>query len=131
MNIESTRGSVEGPARYGSCFSTAAVSVEALEVAEHAGVSWGLVLCLGLIPLVQVIVECHKTLHCLQKCGSDSYIICWGNDVPLGRTTLTEEGKSKSRSTSIRILAYKSRVIYAVGLSQWIGFLIMLAILDR
>jgi hypothetical protein len=67
MNIGSTRGSTEGPARYGSYFPIAAVSAEGLEVAEHAGVSCGLVLYLGLIPLVQVIVECPKTLHCLQK----------------------------------------------------------------
>jgi hypothetical protein len=51
--------------------------------------------------------------------------------VPLGRITLTEDGKSESRSTSIRTLAYKSRVICAVESSQWIGFPIMLAIFDK
>jgi len=53
----------------------------------------------------------------LQKQGRDSYITYWDRDAPLGRTTFTEVGRSKSKSTSIKTLTYKSLVIFAVGAS--------------
>jgi len=65
VNIGSTRGSAEGVAWYDSCFLTAAISTEGLELAKHAGVSWGLFLRLGWILLVKVTVEWLRTLHCL------------------------------------------------------------------
>jgi hypothetical protein len=51
--------------------------------------------------------------------------------VPFGRITLTAAGRSWSKSISIKILAYKSLVILAVGTSQWMGFPTIMAILER
>lgn len=67
----------------------------------------------------------------MQKQGRNSYITYWERDVPLGRTTFTKVGKSKSRSASIRTLTYENWVIFAVGSSQWIGFPIMLASFEK
>lgn len=55
--IGSSYGSLEGPAQYCTFFSTTAVSIEGLELAELVGVSWDRFLFLDLSPLEQVRVE--------------------------------------------------------------------------
>jgi len=128
-------GSIEGSARRlslcGCYFSSTTVSADWLGLPEQEGAAWGLFLRFELVPSLHVEIVCPKTLQYLQKRGRASNITCWDKNMPLSRTTFTEVGKSKSRSTSIRTLTYDSRVILVVWSSQCIGFPIILASLER